>query len=59
MTQKGIITILNNLKVAHEKFTWSGGEIPHIVRYGGHIWQTLGFWGLNARVELILSTCEG
>ena len=35
---------------------WSGGEIPHIGRYGGHIWQTLGFWELDARVELILST---
>ena len=32
----------------------------HIIgRYGGHIWQTLGFWELNARVELILSTGEG
>ena len=50
---------MNNLKVAHEKFTWSGGEISHIVRYGGHIWQTLGFLELDARVELILSTGEG
>ena len=38
---------------------WSGGEITHIGRYGGHIWQTLGFWELDARVELILSTSEG
>ena len=44
------------LKVTHEKFTWSGGEIPHIGRYGGHIWQYFGFWELDARVELILST---
>ena len=57
MTQKRII--LNNLKVAHKKITWSGGEIPHMGRYGGHIWQTLGFWELDARVELILSTGEG
>ena len=48
-----------DLKVAHEQFTWSGGEIPHIGRYGGHICQTLGFWELDARVELILSTGEG
>ena len=31
------------LKVAHKKFTWSGAEIPHVGRYGGHIWQTLVF----------------
>ena len=34
---------LKVLKVAHDKFTWSGGEIPHIGRYGGHNWQTLVF----------------
>ena len=27
------------LKIAHENFTWSGKEIPHIGRYGGHRWQ--------------------
>ena len=31
------------LKVAHEKFTWSGGEIPHIGRYGGHLWKVFCF----------------
>ena len=25
--------ILNILKIAHEKFTWSGREIPHVGRY--------------------------
>ena len=38
-----IIIILKVLKVAHKNFTWSGGEIPHVCRYGGHIWQTLVF----------------
>ena len=28
-----------DLKVAHDKFTWSGKEIPHVGRYGGHKWQ--------------------
>jgi len=28
--------------VAHEVFTWSGKEIPHIGSYGGHKWH--GFW---------------
>ena len=43
---KTSLIILKVLKVAHEQFTWSGGEIPHIDRYGGHIWQTLlvGSW---------------
>ena len=27
------------LKVAHKQLIWSGGEIPHIGKYGGHIWQ--------------------
>lgn len=27
------------------KFTWSGGEIPHIGRYGGHFWHILVFGG--------------
>ena len=31
--------IFKVLKVAHDKFTWSGGEIPHIGRYGGHKWH--------------------
>ena len=34
---------LKVLKVAHDKFTWSGGEMPRIGRYGGHNWQTLVF----------------
>ena len=32
---------LKVLKVAHDKFTWSGGEIPHVGKYGGHNCQTL------------------
>ena len=31
--------ILKVLKIAHEKFIWSGKEIPHVGRYGGHKWQ--------------------
>ena len=56
MTQKGNNNILNNLKVAHEKFTWSGKEIPHIGCYGGHKWH--GFWlkDLDAREAFPLST---
>ena len=56
MTQKGIVTILNSLKVAHENFTWSGKEIPHIGSYGGHKWH--GFWlkVLDAREAFPLST---
>ena len=55
MTQKGNNNILNNLKVAHEKFTWSGKEIPHIGSYGGHKWH--GFWlkDLDAREAFPLS----
>ena len=47
---------MNNLKVAHEKITWSGKEIPHIGSYGGHKWH--GFWlkDLNAREAFPLST---
>ena len=30
-----------SLKVAHDKFTWSGKEIPHIGSYGGHFGR---FW---------------
>ena len=47
---------MNNLKVAHEKFTWSGKEIPHIGSYGGHRWY--GFWlkVLDAREAFPLST---
>ena len=37
MAQKG--EILKVLKIAHENFTWSGREIPHVGRYGGHKWQ--------------------
>ena len=49
------INNFDGLKVAHEKFTWSGGEIPHIGRYGGHLWKVFGS-GLDARVVIILST---
>ena len=47
---------MNNLKVAHEKFTWNGKEIPHIGSYGGHNWH--GFWlkDLDAREAFPLST---
>ena len=48
--------VLNSLKVAHKKFTWSGKEIPHIGSYGGHKWH--GFWlkDLDAREAFPLST---
>ena len=36
------LIVLKVLKVAHEQFTWSGGEIPHIGRYGGHKWKGFG-----------------
>ena len=36
------LIVLKVLKVAHEQFTWSGGEIPHIGRYGGHKWNFFG-----------------
>ena len=49
------INNFEGLKVAHEKFTWSGSEIPHIGRYGGHWWKVLA-QGLDARVVFILST---
>ena len=29
----------------------SGGEIPHIGRYGGHFWHILVFWWLDALVK--------
>ena len=47
---------MNSLKVAYEKFTWSGKEIPHIGSYGGHKWH--GFWlkDLDAREAFPLST---
>ena len=44
-TQKRVI-ILKVLKVAHEQFTSSGGEIPHIGRHGGHNWQNFAFLGV-------------
>ena len=28
-------------KVAHENFIWNGSGIPHMGRYGGHLWQVL------------------
>ena len=36
------LIVLKVLKVAHKQFTWSGGEIPHIGRYGGHKWKVFG-----------------
>ena len=47
---------MNSLKVAHDKFTWSGRKIPHIGRYGGHRWH--GFWllVLDVREAFPLST---
>ena len=27
------------LKIAHDNFTWSGREVPHVGRYDGHKWQ--------------------
>ena len=45
-----------DLKVAHEQFTWSGGEIPHIGRYGGHKWHGYLVQGLDAREAFPLST---
>ena len=44
------------LKVAHEQFTWSGDEIPHIGRYGGHKWHGFLVQGLDAREAFPLST---
>ena len=35
------INYFEGLKVAHEKFTWSGGDIPHIGSYGGNLWKVL------------------
>ena len=29
------------LKIAHDKFTWNGGEIPYVGRYSGLKWNTL------------------
>ena len=56
---KGNNKVLNSLKVAHEKITWSGKEIPHIGSYGGHKWH--GFWlnVLDAREAFPLSTDLG
>ena len=56
MTQKGVVTILNILKVAHENFTWSGKEIPHIGSYGGHRWHGFGLKDLDAREAFPLNT---
>ena len=41
------------------KFTWNGRYIPHIGRYSGLIWNTLGFKGLDAQAVFPLSTSEG
>jgi len=56
LTQKGNNNILNNLKVAHEKFTWNGKEIPHIGSYGGHGWHGIWLKDLDAREAFPLST---
>ena len=56
MTQKENNNILNNLKVAHEKFTWNGKEIPHIGSYGGHGWHGIWLKDLDAREAFPLST---
>ena len=39
--------ILKVLKIAHEKITWSGREIPHVGRYGGYRWQRYLAWGVG------------
>ena len=31
---------MNILKIAHDKFTWNGREIPHIGSYSGHFGKT-------------------
>jgi hypothetical protein len=43
------------LKGGIGKFTWNGLQIPCIGIYSGNNGK-LGFWELDARVELILST---
>ena len=48
--------ILKVLKIAHEKITWSGKEIPHVGRYGGHKWQNIWLRDLDAREVFPLST---
>ena len=47
---------MNNLEVAHENFTWSGAEIPHIGRYGGHRWHRFWLKVLDAREAFPLIT---
>ena len=47
---------MNSLKVADEKFTWSGKEIPHIDSYGGHKWHVFWLKDLDAREAFSLST---
>ena len=49
------LIVLKVLKVAHEQFTWSGGEIPHIGRYGGHKMAWVLAQGLDAREVFPLS----
>ena len=45
-----------DLKVAHEQFTWSGGEIPHIGRYGGRKCHGFLVQGLDVREVFPLNT---
>ena len=40
-----------------ENVLWNSNKL--LGRYSGHFWQNFGFWELDARVELILSTNEG
>ena len=39
------------LKVAQDKFTWNGGEIPYIGRYSGLEWNTFGLRNFDARMD--------
>ena len=50
---------MNVLKVAHDKFTWNGDEIPFIGRWSELSWNTFWLRELDARVEFPLSTGEG
>ena len=47
---------LKVLKVAHERFTWRGGKITHIGRYGGHKWHGFLVQDLDAREAFPLGT---
>jgi hypothetical protein len=51
-------SILKVFESSTWKFTWNGLQIPCIGIYSGHNGK-LGFWELDAWVELILSTKWG